>query len=66
MEAIESNRDDWFAVGLQFQPELDYSTNLGQRIFEEFVEEARAGATAEPQYVSMTQCYHDLHHLDHC
>lgn len=36
------------------------------RDFEEFVEEARAGATAEPQYVSMTQCYHDLHHLDHC
>lgn len=37
IEAIESTRDDWFAMGTQFHPEADSASALDQRIFEEFV-----------------------------
>jgi putative glutamine amidotransferase len=36
-EAIESIRDDWFAIGTQFHPESDSATALDLRVFEEFV-----------------------------
>lgn len=38
IEAIESEYDDWFAIGTQFHPESAYATALDLRIFEEFVE----------------------------
>ncbi len=37
VEAIESCRDDWFALGTQFHPESDSATALDLRIFEEFI-----------------------------
>lgn len=37
VEAIESVRDDWFAMGTQFHPESDSASALDLRIFEEFV-----------------------------
>jgi putative glutamine amidotransferase len=37
VEAIESNRDDWFAFGTQFHPEAESASALDVRIFEEFV-----------------------------
>ncbi len=37
IEAIESNMDDWFAIGTQFHPESDSASALDLRIFEEFV-----------------------------
>ena len=42
VEAIESQTDDWFAVGVQFCPEPDASWQPGMRIFEELVDEAMA------------------------
>jgi putative glutamine amidotransferase len=38
VEAIESEMDDWFAVGTQFHPEADSASALDIRIFGEFVE----------------------------
>ncbi|MDW8037941.1 MAG: gamma-glutamyl-gamma-aminobutyrate hydrolase family protein [Thermoguttaceae bacterium] len=38
IEAIESTRSDWFAIGTQFHPEAPSATALDFRIFEEFVE----------------------------
>ncbi len=38
IEAIESRRDDWFAIGTQFHPEADSASALDLRIFEEFIE----------------------------
>jgi putative glutamine amidotransferase len=43
IEAIESQRSDWFAFGTQFHPESDSATALDLRIFEEFI----AGITGE-------------------
>ncbi len=43
VEAIESTRDDWFAIGTQFHPENESASALDLRIFEEFV----AGITGE-------------------
>ena len=43
VEAIESTRDDWFAVGTQFHPQSDSASALDLRIFEEFI----AGITGE-------------------
>ncbi len=43
VEAIESIRDDWFAIGTQFHPESDSASALDVRIFEEFL----AGVTGE-------------------
>ncbi|MDO4575925.1 MAG: gamma-glutamyl-gamma-aminobutyrate hydrolase family protein [Planctomycetia bacterium] len=37
VEAIESDLDDWFAIGTQFHPESSCATALDLRIFEEFV-----------------------------
>jgi len=37
VEAIESVRDDWFALGTQFHPESDSASALDLRIFEEFL-----------------------------
>jgi putative glutamine amidotransferase len=38
IEAIESQMDDWFALGTQFHPELDSASAIDVRIFEEFVD----------------------------
>jgi putative glutamine amidotransferase len=38
VEAIESEMDDWFAVGTQFHPEAESASALDIRIFGEFVE----------------------------
>ncbi len=43
VEAIESVRDDWFAIGTQFHPESDSASALDLRIFEEFI----SGITGE-------------------
>ncbi len=37
IEAIESIRPDWFALGTQFHPEADSASALDLRIFEEFI-----------------------------
>jgi putative glutamine amidotransferase len=37
VEAIESEMDDWLALGTQFHPEADSASALDLRIFEEFV-----------------------------
>ena len=37
IEAIESERADWFAIGTQFHPEARSASALDMRIFEEFV-----------------------------
>jgi putative glutamine amidotransferase len=37
IEAIESTRDDWFAIGTQFHPEAETATAIDIRIFEEFI-----------------------------
>ena len=44
-EAIESQMDDWLALGTQFHPEAETASALDQRIFDLFVEGAveRAG-----------------------
>jgi len=49
IEAIESTRDDWFAIGTQFHPESDSASALDVRIFEEFL----AGITGEVVAVPM-------------
>ena len=41
IEAIESEQEDWFAIGTQFHPESDSASALDQRIIEEFVEGVR-------------------------
>jgi putative glutamine amidotransferase len=38
IEAIESERPDWFALGTQFHPESDSASALDLRIFEEFID----------------------------
>jgi putative glutamine amidotransferase len=42
IEAIESTRSDWFALGTQFHPESDSASALDLRIFEEFLDGIRA------------------------
>ena len=44
VEAIESERDDWFAVGTQFHPEAHSASALDLRIFEEFLAGIGEGA----------------------
>ncbi|MDZ4818727.1 MAG: gamma-glutamyl-gamma-aminobutyrate hydrolase family protein [Planctomycetota bacterium] len=46
VEAIESIRDDWFALGTQFHPESDSASALDQRIFDEFLEGITGVASA--------------------
>jgi putative glutamine amidotransferase len=45
IEAIESEMEDWFAIGTQFHPEAESASALDVRIFEEFIDgvNARAG-----------------------
>ena len=38
VEAIESQMDDWLAIGTQFHPESDSASALDVRIFEEFID----------------------------
>ncbi len=38
IEAIESTRSDWFALGTQFHPESESASALDMRIFEEFLD----------------------------
>jgi putative glutamine amidotransferase len=47
VEAIESVREDWFALGTQFHPEADSASALDLRIFEEFLTGA-TGIVREP------------------
>jgi putative glutamine amidotransferase len=44
IEAIESDRDDWFALGTQFHPEADSASALDLGIFEEFLKGVTATA----------------------
>lgn len=44
VEAIESNIEDWFALGTQFHPEAESASALDVRIFEEFIDGVRARA----------------------
>ena len=37
IEAIESTRSDWFAMGTQFHPESETATAIDIRVFEEFI-----------------------------
>ena len=46
IEAIESCREDWIAMGTQFHPESDSASALDGRIFEEFLMAAVHGAPA--------------------
>ena len=43
VEAIESERPDWFAFGTQFHPESHTASALDARLFEEFVAGVRTG-----------------------
>lgn len=43
VEAIESTKDNWFALGTQFHPQSESASALDLRIFEEFI----AGITGE-------------------
>ncbi|HEX4000877.1 MAG TPA: gamma-glutamyl-gamma-aminobutyrate hydrolase family protein [Pirellulales bacterium] len=49
IEAIESTRDDWFAMGTQFHPESESASALDVRIFEEFL----IGITGEVMILPM-------------
>jgi putative glutamine amidotransferase len=49
IEAIESRRPDWFAIGTQFHPENIYASAIDIRIFEEFV----TGIPSAPRAVRM-------------
>jgi putative glutamine amidotransferase len=42
IEAIESTRSDWFALGTQFHPESESASALDMRIFEEFLDGIRS------------------------
>lgn len=44
VEAIESQRPDWFAIGTQFHPEGSSCSALDIRIFEEFVSGTKTGS----------------------
>jgi putative glutamine amidotransferase len=56
VEAIESSRPDWFALGTQFHPEAESASALDLRIFEEFIwgitGEAPAIESEEPERVA--------------
>ena len=42
IEAIESDMEDWFAMGTQFHPEAESASALDIRIFEEFIDGVKA------------------------
>jgi putative glutamine amidotransferase len=50
VEAIESERPDWFAFGTQFHPEADSASALDGRIFEEFIDGVNSN---QPQLTEM-------------
>jgi putative glutamine amidotransferase len=41
IEAIESEREDWIAIGTQFHPENEAASALDVRVFEEFLDLVR-------------------------
>lgn len=51
IEAIESTRGDWFALGTQFHPEAESASALDMRIFEEFIDGVRE-STVEMRLVA--------------
>jgi putative glutamine amidotransferase len=48
IEALESQTDDWFALGVQFHPEPDACQDTDLRLFEAFVDEVLAQGSAAP------------------
>jgi putative glutamine amidotransferase len=42
VEAIESEMEDWFAIGTQFHPEAESASAIDVRIFEEFIDGVKA------------------------
>lgn len=48
VEAIESQMDDWHAIGTQFHPESSSASALDQRIFEEFI-----GGVQQSEFATM-------------
>ncbi len=46
IEAMESTREDWFALCTQFHPEAESASALDARIFEEFLDGVRARSNA--------------------
>jgi len=44
VEAIESTREDWWAIGTQFHPEAESASALDVRVFEEFLDGIRERA----------------------
>jgi len=42
VEAIESEKEDWFAFGTQFHPEAETASAIDIRIFEEFIDGVKA------------------------
>jgi putative glutamine amidotransferase len=50
VEALEWADDDWFAMGVQFQPETDGGVDLAASLFETFLDEVISrGVTASDQ-----------------
>ncbi len=47
IEAIESTREDWWAIGTQFHPESESASALDVRIFEEFLDGVREKSRGE-------------------
>ncbi|HEX3655933.1 MAG TPA: gamma-glutamyl-gamma-aminobutyrate hydrolase family protein [Pirellulales bacterium] len=52
VEAIESERSDWFAFGTQFHPESDSASALDLRIFEEFIDGVLAAKAPQLRLVA--------------
>ena len=52
-EAIESIRDDWFAIGTQFHPEAPSATAMDMRLFHEFVQAVNIHRGVAPQELQL-------------
>lgn len=48
VECIESEMEDWFALGTQFHPEAESASAIDIRIFEEFLDGVRGEISVEP------------------
>lgn len=48
IECIESEMEDWFALGTQFHPEAESASAIDIRIFEEFLDGVRGEVAVEP------------------
>jgi putative glutamine amidotransferase len=46
IESLESTSQDWFAMGVQFQPDVDGSVDLAAALFDTFLDEVIAHAPA--------------------